>query len=262
MASVTAILQARMTSTRLPGKVLARVAGRPLLSWQIERLRRCREIGSIIIATTVNKEDDAIAEWARAEDVSCFRGSEHDVLDRYWQAAQLTDAAHLARLTGDCPLIDPDICGAVIKLAHDSGADYTRTNEHFADGMDCEVFRRQALFEAWSNATLVSEREHVNPYILNHPERYSIVMLPSPEDRAALRLTVDEPQDFELVREILEALYPRNPEFSLQDVVDFLDKHPELLELNAGIRRNEGYAVSLANDHVFNKARPDAPKKR
>ena len=246
---VTAIIQARMTSTRLPGKVLMEVMGRPLLSYQVERLRFSKQISKIIIATTVNREDDPIVALAHMEGVGFFRGSEDDVLDRYYQAGKLYGAQNIMRLTADCPLLDPDICDLVAAKYFEANLDYLKTGLSFAEGLDCEVFRFSVLERAWKEARLKSEQEHVTPYIRNHPEIFQSMNLENETDDSRYRMTVDKEEDFLVVKAILENLYRgKDQYFTIAEVKSFLDMHPEIYKLSAHIIRNEGLLKSLQED--------------
>ena len=248
-SEVTAIIQARMTSTRLPGKVLLKVMGRPLLSYQIERLSFSKRIDNIIIATTTNKEDNPIVELAQKESLNCYRGSEDDVLDRYYQAAKKYNVKHIMRLTADCPLIDPDICDNITDVYFESGADYIRTGESYAEGLDCEIIDFGALAKEWLKAKLKSEREHVTLYILNHAELFKTMIKENEIDDSMYRFTVDEERDFLVVKAILKNLYKENDGyFTVREIKLYLDAHPEVYRLNSDIIRNEGLLKSLRND--------------
>lgn len=238
-----------MNSTRLPGKILMEVMGRPLLSYLIEQLGHSRLLSDIIIATTVNGEDDPVSDLAKQKGRRVYRGSEHDVLDRYYQAAMEFEAEHIMRITADCPLIQPDICDRVADLYTSSRCDYARTGESFAEGVDCEVFSRKALNEAWREAKLTSEREHVTLYFRNHPEIFRLVTLENESDDSRYRITVDEKEDFQVIQAILQNLYRHNkPYIRIDDIKSFLDSHPEIYSINARIIRNEGLTKSLQED--------------
>jgi spore coat polysaccharide biosynthesis protein SpsF (cytidylyltransferase family) len=246
---VTAIIQARMTSTRLPGKVLMEVMGRPLLSYQIERLRFCGRIRDIIIATTTNKEDDLIAELSHKEGLKLYRGSEDDVLDRYYQAAKEYEAGYIMRLTADCPLIDPAHLDKMIKTFFLENADYIFPSPTHAEGTDAEVFTFDTLGKAYNHSKLRSEREHVTQYFHNNTEMFRIVRLENKSDDSKYRFTVDEKEDFQVVKSIIEELYnTKNSPFGVEEIKDFLDNHPEIFRLNSRIIRNEGLIKSLEED--------------
>ena len=246
---VTAIIQARMTSTRLPGKVLMEVMDRPLLSYQIERLRFSKKIDEIIIATTTNKEDDPIVKIVHKEGLKAFRGSEDDVLDRYYQAAKENRAKHIMRLTADCPLIDPFICDLVIDRYLNSGGSYVHTGPSFAEGVDSEIFSFKNLKEAWEKARLRSEREHCTLFFHNHPENFEIITICNDTDDSKYRITVDRPEDFLVVKAIFEGLYNiTNRCFGTGDIKRFLDSYPSIFHLNSSVVRNEGLIKSLKED--------------
>ena len=250
-----AIVQARMTSTRLPGKVLMEVMGRPLLSYQIERLQKIKNIDDIIIATTTNKEDDPVIALCKKEDVSFFRGSEHDVLDRYYQAAIKFGVDHIVRITADCPLIDPEICGRVIDTYMNTDIDYVHTGLTFSEGLDCEILSFKALEKAWQEAALPSEREHVTQYLHNHPELFNKITLHNDTDDSRYRFTVDEEADFLVVKAILENLYSDHSQcFSAEEIKSFLDAHQDIFHINAGVIRNQGLKTSLKAEQVVENA--------
>jgi spore coat polysaccharide biosynthesis protein SpsF (cytidylyltransferase family) len=246
---VTAIIQARMTSTRLPGKVLIQVMGRPLLSYQIERLRFSKKIDRIIIATTTNKEDDQVVELVNRKRVKYYRGDEYDVLDRYYQAAKEYEVEHIMRLTADCPLIQPDICDRMASTYFQGGFDYLRTGPTFAQGLDCEILSLISLEKAWKNARLKSEREHVTLYIRNHPELFATKTVENGTDDSKYRITVDHEEDYLVVKAIIENLYGDNCKYlNIEDIKSFLESHPAIFVLNRNIARNEGLLKSLEED--------------
>jgi spore coat polysaccharide biosynthesis protein SpsF len=247
---ILAILQARVSSTRLPGKVLKPILGRPMLLLQIERVRRAQGFDKLLVATSTDPSDDAIQSLCRKNGVDCTRGSLRDVLDRFYQAALPFKPKHVVRLTGDCPLADPEVIDRVIDVHLKGSFDYTSNalEPTYPDGLDVEVVRFASLAQAWREATLPSHREHVTLYVHQHPERFRIENVRSEQDLSALRWTVDEPADLEVVKRIYEGLYPKNPEFTTRDILSFLDRHADLKVLNTAHRRNEGLARSLAED--------------
>ncbi|MFX0200476.1 MAG: cytidylyltransferase domain-containing protein [Candidatus Hodarchaeota archaeon] len=248
-----AILQARMGSSRLPGKVLKPILGRPMLELQIERLRRCKRIDRLVVATSVSPEDQAIADLCHRIGVDCLRGDPENVLDRFYQAAKQYDPRHVVRLTGDCPLADPALIDDLVEFYLSNGCDYA-SNCHepsFPDGLDAEILSFSALEQAWREAELPSHLEHVTPFIRAHPERFKIASYRYHTDLSHLRWVVDEPEDLEFVRRVYEALYPIKPEFGTEDILALLKRRPELLKLNEGIRRNEGAKKSIVRDREF-----------
>jgi len=230
-----------MSSARLPGKVLKPIMGRPMLALHIERLQRAETLDKLIIATSTGVEDDPIKALCEDIGIDCFRGSLEDVLDRFYHCAQIHMPKNVVRLTGDCPLADPDIIDRVVRYHHEGGYDYSSNVFPctFPNGMDVEVMRHFCLAEAHTEAELPSEREHVAPFIRNRPERYRLGNLKNDRDLSTHRLTVDEPEDFEKIRLIYEALYPQNPTFSIDNVLALLDANNELAEMNAHIEPNE-----------------------
>jgi spore coat polysaccharide biosynthesis protein SpsF (cytidylyltransferase family) len=236
-----------MGSTRLPGKVLMTVLGKPLLSYELGRLRQCALVERIVLATSDEAQDDPVAELGQQLGYDVFRGSEGDVLDRYHGAAETFHAAHVMRVTGDCPLIDPEVCDLVVTEYFKRGLDYCATGPTFAEGLDCEVFSRSALDASWRQARLRSEREHVTLHIRNNPGQFRSHFLAHEEDCGHYRLTVDETADFEVVARVL-AHFQNQRNFRFPEVRTFLDAHPEIQALNSSIVRNSGLARSLAED--------------
>lgn len=251
-----AVLQARVSSSRLPGKVLKPLLGQPMLARQIERVRRAKAIEKLIVATSIDASDDGIETLCRDIGVDCYRGQLQDVLDRYYQAARSYRPEHVIRLTGDCPLADPDVIDAVIQFYLDNDCDHVCNGGEpptFPDGLDVEIFRFTALEQAWKEAVLPSEREHVTPFIYTHPERFRLAQFSNATNLSHLRWTVDEPDDFELVKIIYENLYPGNPDFSTADILALLERRPDLKSMNTKHQRNEGYAKSLRQDETYRK---------
>lgn len=249
--TVLAILQARVSSTRLPHKILAPLLGQPMLARQIERLRRAATLDTLVVATSDDASDDPLAALCADIGVSCYRGSLHDVLSRFYYACAVYGPAdHIVRLTGDCPLADPAVIDAVVHHHLASGADYTTNavQPTWPDGLDVEIMRCSVLQRAFDEARLPSEREHVTPYIHKHPDWFRIEHVKGDRDLSSLRWTVDEPADFVFVTQVYEALYPQNPAFDTAAVLALLERRPELANLNGQFLRNEGYAKSLAAD--------------
>jgi len=247
---ILAILQARMTSTRLPGKVMRPLLGKPMLARQIERINRAKLIDRLSIATSEHVSDDCIASLAAETGLSYYRGALDDVLDRFYQAAKTFTPLHVVRLTGDCPLADPDLIDRVIEHHIRGNYDYTSNTIEptFPDGLDIEVFTFSALATAWRNATTPSAREHVTLHIYSNPECFRIGSYKSQIDLSKLRWTVDEAVDFNLVQLIYESLYPIKPAFTTNDIIELLDRQPGLKNMNTNHRRNEGLQRSLANE--------------
>lgn len=233
------ILQARMSSSRLPGKVMKTICQKPMLDLQIERTVRCDEIDKLVVATSQQTDDDVISDLCARLDVECFRGSLENVLDRYYQAAKPYRPDHVIRTTADCPLIDPIVIDRVIDKHIVGNFDYTTNNmpPSWPHGLDVEVMRFACLEEAWRESTTSEEKEHVTPFIRNRPERFAIGNLECAKDLSRFRWTVDEPDDFELVRIIFQILYPENPQFTTEDVLLLMERETELPRINEHLAR-------------------------
>lgn len=237
---VVAIIQARMGSTRLPNKVLEDLAGQPMLARVVNRTRRAKTLDTAVVATTTQPADDIIIHLCQKQGWPYFRGSEDDVLDRYYQAASAFKADIIVRITSDCPLIDPRVTERVIETHLNSDADYT-SNQGFPRGLDTEVFSFETLERAYEEAKLDYEREHVTPYIYQHPNLFKIKSVEATGKlrRPDLRLTVDTEEDLRLIREIFTRLYRADQIFYAEDVIDLLDKCPELIAINAHVIQKE-----------------------
>lgn len=249
--NVLTILQARVSSSRLPSKVLAPLLGQAMLARQIERLHRAETIYRLVIATSDHVTDDPIAELCAGLGVACYRGSLDDVLSRFSGAyVAFGPARHVVRLTGDCPLADPTVIDRVVRHHITSGADYTTNalQPTWPDGLDVEVMRSEVLQRAWAEARMISEREHVTPYIHKHPEWFRVEHVRGERDLSMLRWTVDESADLAFVTEVFQALYPQKPAFTTDDVLALLERRPELAQINGNFLRNEGYSKSIAAD--------------
>jgi spore coat polysaccharide biosynthesis protein SpsF len=241
-----------MSSTRLPGKVMKEICGHPVLWHVYNRLLKSRLIDKIVVATSTDSSDDVIDRWCVSERVRCFRGSLDDVLRRYYWAARAYGAKTVVRITADCPLIDPQVVDTMIETFQTGSYDYVRTDETYPNGLDVEVFSDIALLNAFNEASLPSEREHVTPYIWKNPELFSIARVPCAEDRSPMRWTVDDEKDFRLVEHIFEGLYKPDRVFHMAEILEFLDSNPKLLKINSKTKRNEGYARSLREDGTAN----------
>jgi spore coat polysaccharide biosynthesis protein SpsF len=247
---IQGVLQARTSSSRLPGKILMPILGIPMLEHQVRRLLRCCRMDSLLLATSDETSDDPVADLAASIGIGCFRGSLDDVLDRFYRAAAASHPDHVVRFTGDCPLADPEIVDRAIALHLETKADYTTNalEPTWPDGLDVEVVRFASLEQAWKEARKPSEREHVTPFINTQPRRYAMRHLKDAPDLSGLRWTVDEPEDFEFVRRVYERLYPGDPRFGTREILSLLEREPELGDLNRRFIRNEGLKKSLAKD--------------
>ena len=242
------ITQARTGSTRLPGKVLKEIEGKSLLQIHLKRLKHCNKISKIIVATTIKEEDDIIYRKAFEWGFSASRGSELDVLDRFYQSVKDENAYWIVRVTSDCPLIDPSLVDKVIGFVQERDVDYGSNAliEHFPDGQDVEVFKFSALKSAWENAKLLSEREHVTPYLRNNSNGkgnncFTSINYPCAADYSKIRMTVDEVQDFELIHILIRNL---GIEMSWQEYTEFIISN-NLSTINDDVVRNEGLLKSL-----------------
>jgi spore coat polysaccharide biosynthesis protein SpsF len=250
---IVAILQARFSSSRLTGKVLKLILGRPMLALQIERLKRSQSIDKLIVATSDRSEDDGIAELCTKIKIECFRGNLDDVLDRFYQAAKPFLPEHIVRLTGDCPLCDPSLIDTIVRFHLNGEYDYScnTITPTYPDGLDVEVCRFSCLEIAHREATLPSHREHVTQFIHQQPQRFKIGNYQSDIDRSDLRWTVDEQLDFETISAIYESIYPHNPDFTTGDILDWLQANPKWMTYNTQYQRNEGLTRSLLADREF-----------
>jgi spore coat polysaccharide biosynthesis protein SpsF len=232
--NICIIVQARMTSTRLPGKILLPVMGRPLLSYQIERLVRSRETNCLVIATTTNETDDPVVKLCDDLGTLTIRGSELDVLDRYHQAAERIGADAIVRITSDCPLIDPAVIDESVRYFLRTGVDWMAP-EGLPDGMGMDVFSRGCLEKMWLEATDEADREHVTLYAIRRPHMFNLGHTYRADDLSAKRWTIDEQPDYEFLVKVIEYLYPKTPNFGIDDVLWALSGHPEWEQINANV---------------------------
>src|SRR3989338_9805451 len=246
------LIQARMSSTRLPGKVLFPINGRPMLSYMLERVSAVKKMNKPILITSVDSTDEPITALCRESNVLCYRGSLDDVLDRYYQAALEFKIDIIVRLTGDCPLIDPQMIDKMIDIyiegKHDYIANTVPPKGTVPEGMDIEVFSFRGLKQAWLEANKPSEREHVTFYFWKNPELFSVFRYDLNKDLSQYRLTVDYPEDFAVVSSVINHLYPKNPLFTMEDIIDFLRKNPNIHKLNMNIKPNQGWQSAYEKD--------------
>jgi spore coat polysaccharide biosynthesis protein SpsF len=233
---IAAIVQARMGSTRLPGKVLMDIGGRTALARVVRRLSRAMLIHEVIVATSGLPADDAIVQECERLDTPCFRGSEADVLDRYYCAAKNFDADAVVRITSDCPLIDPQLVDETIRVFATEEADYASNviPRIYPRGLDTEVFTTEALAWAWLEARQPHQREHVTPYFYEHPETFKMASATADADSSQYRWTLDTPEDLDLIRAIYFRFDNRD-DFSWREVLALMEREPELSRLNSDI---------------------------
>ncbi|MGA9814539.1 MAG: glycosyltransferase family protein [Terriglobales bacterium] len=234
--NIVAIIQARMGSSRLPGKVLLELEGETVLGRVVRRLRRSRQIAKVIVATTTEPADEVIVAECDRLQVLCFRGSERDVLDRYYQAAHANAAEAVVRVTSDCPLIDPELVDKTVEVFRDEHADYASNvfPRTYPRGLDTEVFTFDALDRAWREGREPHQREHVTPYLYEHPRIFKLASLSGPADYSRYRWTLDAREDLELLRAIYSRL-DGGDAFSWQEVLCLMEREPELAELNSQV---------------------------
>lgn len=234
-----AIIQARMGSSRLPGKVMKVLADKTVLGHVMTRVQTISSIDEIVIATTDHPQDDILVQEARNYGVRHFRGDEQHVLSRYYAAAIESKADAIVRVTSDCPMIDPDVSSMVIDMFHSSGADYASNSleRTFPRGLDTEVFSFEALEKAYRLASLPEEKEHVTPYIYRHPDQFHLISCRHEQDLSHYRWTLDTAEDFELIQKLYDNLYTPDRLFTWKDVLEYLAKHPEITRINGHVKQ-------------------------
>ncbi len=236
---IVAIVQARIGSTRLPGKVMKPILGKPVILWDIDRISSSMLIDETVIAIPYGEENDIIESTIRQYNnkIAVARGSENDVLDRYYKAAVQAKADIVIRITSDCPLIDPTIIDKVIEEFLNNRCDYCSNTLEltYPRGMDTEIFTFNALEKTWEEAKEDYEREHVTPYIREHPDIFKQYNVSNEENLSHLRLTLDTPEDLELITEIYHHLHPTKKMFLLKDIQELFDKQPDLIKINEHI---------------------------
>ena len=247
---IIAILQARYSSSRLHGKVLEKILDKPMLQLEIERVLRSKHIDKLVVATSTSKDDDSIELLCQHLNIECFRGSLDDVLDRFYQATKRFRGDHIIRLTGDCPLHDHKVIDDLVDFYFNSGFDFAANTIEptFPDGQDVWIFSFDTLEKTWENSKLSSEREHVCTFMINHPDLFKQGSFKRTTDLSFMRWTVDEPQDFKFVSKVYSELYPNNPHFTTDDILNLIEKKPELKVINQTLDRDEGLQKSLLKD--------------
>ncbi|MGI0482884.1 cytidylyltransferase domain-containing protein [Geminocystis sp. CENA526] len=241
-----AIIQARMGSTRLPNKVIKTLCDRTVLSHVIDRVKNCNRLDQIVVATTTLPQDDAIVQEAQLCGVNWFRGNETNVLERYYLTAKEYQADTIMRITSDCPLLDIEIIEQLLSYFQEEnnmglGIDYLSNTlrRSFPIGLDAEVFTSNALERAYDYATKDYEKEHVTPYIYQHPDLFSLHNLSNDDDLSHYRWTLDTPEDYELIKIIYENLYPENSLFGMDEILSFLENKPHLTKINGNVKQKQ-----------------------
>jgi spore coat polysaccharide biosynthesis protein SpsF (cytidylyltransferase family) len=249
MADAAIIIQARMGSTRLPGKSLMEISGKPLIWHVVERAKKSKA-SKVLLATTTEEKDDSLAEFAGKNGIPLFRGDLDDVLDRYYQAAKTTGAKIIVRITGDSPLVDPQLIDLAIRKLESGGFDYVSNGKQpWMDGFDVEAFTFAALERAWKEAKMASEREHVTPYMKNSG-KFKLFYFENDPRLDGVQCSVDRENDLKLVREIYFRMLAKglDHDFTYKDVIALFESEPALLKINSGSVVNEGYAKSVRED--------------
>ena len=239
--TVTAIIQARMGSSRLPGKVLKEVNGKPLLLHQIERLKTCRWIDQLLIATTNDQQDNQIVEFCEKYNLAVFRGSENNVLERYYKAWEKFGGETIVRLTSDCPIIDAEIVDETIKYYLNNNFDYvSNTLERtFPRGLDTEVFSADALKVSYNSAILERDKEHVTPYIYTNPDKFKLGFYKGEKNYSKYRWTVDTEEDFELINLLLNEYKGKEMDLKLKEAIRLMEANPNWFEINREIEQKK-----------------------
>ena len=241
-----AIIQARCGSTRFPSKIFADLAGKPLIWHVVKRLNYCKRINQIVIATTLNPNDNRLVKWAKEGNYITYRGKEYDVLNRYYMAAKsigLKDNDIIIRITADDPFKEPSLIDKIIEVVEKRETDFAYNTKPptFPEGLDCEVFTMQVLEKAEKESTDIYEREHVTQYMYRHPNFFKGINISQSEDLSYLRLTLDTPADYQMAREIYNRLYKDDDIFILKDILELFEKYPEIPQMNSDIPRSAMY---------------------
>ena len=258
MSKIGCIIQARMGSTRLPGKVMMNVEDqKPVLYFVIKQMQECKLIDKIIVATTTNEEDNQIANYSKNLGIDFFRGSSENVLDRHYQCAKEYSISTIVRIPSDKPLIDPEIVDNVINRFKNNSYDYITNflpNSTFPSGSEVEIFSINALERVWKKAKLPSEREHVTSYFSNHEDEFKITHIENSENLSHLRWAVDRIEDLDLVRLIVSKIKKRP--VLMDDIVELFRKEPNLIEINKNVNKKEGGLKSRKDDEEFLRKAP------
>lgn len=247
-----AMIQARCGSSRLPGKILMDLGGKPVLQRVIERVQKSKYIDEVIVVTSVDKQNLPVLRLCADLGVRVFAGAEDDVLDRYYQMAKLIKPEYVVRVTADCPCYDWAFLDRAIETMTPDTDYLLDVDETLPDGLDLEIIRYEALQQSWKEANLASEREHVTQYIRKHPELFHIQNFPCPIDGISnLRWTLDEQEDYLLIQKIYDHFLTKGSEYFLtQDILKFMQENPELSRINTKYARNEGLQKSLREDKI------------
>ncbi|CAM4079540.1 cytidylyltransferase domain-containing protein [Pseudoalteromonas ostreae] len=248
MNKTIAFVQARMSSTRLPKKVLRKINGIPVIEHLICRLEKSAYIDEVVVLTSNNSANDQLVSFLERRKIAYFRGSENNVLSRFVDALNIYETDNVVRITGDSPFICPEICDALIKKFFDTGADYAYLDERFAEGVDCEVIKASILHNIDTLATLSSEREHVTLYLFNNPVGFKIELLENASDDSQFRFTLDTIEDWLAIEKIGKHFSDRSLDVNYQEIKTFIASNEDVFNLNKHIVRNEGLLISLEEE--------------
>lgn len=239
---ILAILQGRLSSTRLPGKVLKEINGKPMILQQIDRLKHSKKIDKLVVATSVDPSDDELVQLLQHEGIDVRRGPLNDVVERFGLVADEFNPETIVRLTADCPLADAQVIDEVITRHIETGSDYTSNvlEPTFPDGLDVECISSSAFSKLRASNLSIPEREHVTMGLYSHPEDYSLTSVTQQPDRSSLRWTVDVQEDLDFVRRVYQHLYDENQYFGQKEILDLLQIHPELSRTDEEVARNSG----------------------
>jgi len=241
--NVIAIIQARCGSTRFPNKVFADLAGKPLIWHVINRLHFAKEINQIVLATTINPQDDLLVEWAAKESVNIFRGSEENVLSRFYHAAKEYNADVIVRITADDPFKDPALIDSLIRELKKNDLDFIYNNNppSFPEGLDCEIMKFSALEKAYNESVDKFEQEHVTQYLYRHKELFTQKNISNESDLSNLRWTIDTQEDYEMAKIIYDKLFTEDTIFHTNDILNLINKHPKIAQINSSVSRSAMY---------------------
>lgn len=248
MAKTLAFIQARMASTRLPNKILKKINGVSVIEHLISRLKQSLLIDDIVVLTSNNIENQPLCDALEAEGIQFFRGSENDVLKRFYLANQHYQAENIVRITADSPFICPEIIDELIEEFDKKGAQYAFLSERFAEGVDCEIIKAKTLNKIAKKAELASEREHVTLYIFNHLEEFKVIELQNETDDSKYRFTLDTFEDWQVIEKMAEYFAKGSTKATYQDIKLYFDTHPDVFLINNHVIRNEGLAISLLKE--------------
>lgn len=243
MKKIDAIIEARMSSTRLPGKVMLKVNKLPMIELLVDRLRQSKKIRKIIIATTTNKKDRDILNWAKKKKIYSFQGKEEDVMHRVWSAAKTYNVKHILNITGDCPLIDPQLISQFINMYNSNDCEYLNNCKirSYPIGMDIQIYPTSALEKSLLMTKNKKHREHVTLHILENPNIFNHLNVIAPPELyyPKLGLTLDEPNDYLLIKKIFQNFHLKKKYFTCLDIINFLNKNPKIKKINSKVKRKK-----------------------